>query len=142
MKGVRYFALILGIVYLLVGLMGFIPSLLSPAPADAPPLTIDTLSGYLLGLFAVNVLHTVVHVLVGIWGILAYRSYSASRTFSRTVAILFGLLTIMGLIPGLNTTFGLIPLHGPDVGLHALTALLAAYFGFVAPAEEPSAMAY
>ena len=36
----------------------------------------------------------------------------------------------MGLIPGLNTTFGLIPIFGNDVWLHALTALIAAYFGW------------
>ena len=40
------------------------------------------------------------------------------------------LLTVMGLIPGLNTTFGLIPIHGNDVWLHALIAIAAAYFGF------------
>ena len=36
----------------------------------------------------------------------------------------------MGLIPVLNTTFGLVPLFGHDVWLHAGTAALAAYFGF------------
>lgn len=39
----------------------------------------------------------------------------------------------MGLPPVLNTVFGLIPIFGHDVWLHALTALIAAYFGFKAP---------
>ncbi len=34
----------------------------------------------------------------------------------------------MGLIPVLNTSFGLIPIFGHDVWLHALFALAAAYF--------------
>ena len=39
---------------------------------------------------------------------------------------MYGLFTVMGLIPGLNTTFGLVPLYGHDVWLHALTAAAAA----------------
>ena len=134
--GARYFALILGIIYLLVGLMGFVPAFLQAPPPDAPNLTLDALYGYLIGIFPVNILHTIVHLAVGLWGIIAYRSFDASRTFARSIAVIFGLLTIMGLIPGLNTTFGLIPLHGNDVWLHALTTLAAAYFGFVAPARR------
>ena len=133
----RYFALILGIVYVVIGLMGFVPAFLTPPPATAPEVTVDTLYGYLLGIFPVNILHTLVHLVVGVWGVLAYRSFSASRTFAQVVAVVFGLLTIMGLIPGLSTTFGLVPLHGADIALHAVTTLLAVYFGFVAPAERP-----
>ena len=36
----------------------------------------------------------------------------------------------MGLIPGLNTVFGLIPLHGHDVWLHLILAAAAGYFGW------------
>ncbi|RPI23995.1 MAG: DUF4383 domain-containing protein [Chloroflexota bacterium] len=131
--GTRYFALILGVVYTLIGLLGFVPSFLSAPPAGDPTVTLDTLYGYLLGLFPVNILHTLVHLAVGIWGILAYRSFDAARTYARVVAVVFAVLTIMGLIPGLQTTFGLIPLHSNDVWLHALTALTAGYFGSVAP---------
>jgi hypothetical protein len=37
---------------------------------------------------------------------------------------------VLGLVPGLNTVFGLVPIHGHDVWLHAGTALAAAYFGW------------
>lgn len=39
---------------------------------------------------------------------------------------------MMGLFPVLNTTFGLIPIFGNDVWLHAVTAIAAAYFGWMA----------
>ena len=55
-----------------------------------------------------------------------------ARNYARGLAIFYGLLAIMGLIPGLNTTFGLIPIFGHDIWLHALSALVAAYFGFMA----------
>jgi hypothetical protein len=67
---------------------------------------------------------------VGIWGLLAARTFDAARTFSASIAIIFAVLTVMGLIPVLDTTFGLIPLFGHDIWLHALTAIVAAYFGF------------
>jgi hypothetical protein len=37
---------------------------------------------------------------------------------------------VMGMVPGLNTVFGLLPLHSHDVWLHAGTAAIAAYFGW------------
>lgn len=87
--------------------------------------------GYLLGLFPVNVLHNLVHLIVGIAGVLAYRTLPTAIRFARGLAIFYGALTIMGLIRGLDTTFGLIPIFGHDVWLHGATAALAAYFGWV-----------
>jgi len=128
------FALVLGIVYAIVGVAGFLPAALTTPPPGAPPVQVDAGYGYLFGLFPVNILHTLVHLAVGLWGIVASRRVGASRTFAASVAVIFGVLTVMGLIPGLNTTFGLIPLFGHDIWLHALTALAAAYFGFGRPA--------
>jgi len=136
--GTRYFALIIGIVYLLVGVIGFIPGT-HPLPTDYPDLAVDAGYGALLGIFPINVLHNIVHLLVGILGIAAYRSYDGARTFSRGLAIFYGLLTIMGFIPVLNTTFGLIPIFGNDIWLHALTAIIAAYFGWSARDRAGSA---
>lgn len=128
---VRYFALILGIAYLAVGILGFIPGMLQALGPTAPNLAVDAGYGRLLGLFPVNVLHNVVHLGVGLWGLLAYRSLGGSIGFARGLTIFYGLLAIMGLIPVLNTTFGLIPIFGHDVWLHAVSALAAAYFGFM-----------
>jgi len=126
----RLFALIVGIVYLLVGIAGFIPGLVEDH--DMADLAVDAGAGDLLGIFPVNVLHNIVHLLIGLLGILAYRTFDASRTYSKALAILYALLAVMGLIDAgnLNTTFGLIPIFGNDVWLHALTAAVAAYFGF------------
>ena len=132
----RNFAMILGIVFVAVGLLGFFPGVVSAPRAGAPDLAVDTGYGYLLGLFPINVLHNFVHIAVGIWGITTSRTLAGSLSFARGLAIFYGLLTIMGLIPGLNTTFGLIPIFGHDVWLHAVTAGVAAYFGFTGHAES------
>jgi hypothetical protein len=127
------FALVFGIAYLAAGLMGLIPALLTPPPADAPPTTFTMMYGYLLGIFPVNLLHSLVHLLIGAWGIAAWSGRSSATGFARSLAILYGALAVMGLMPMLNTAFGLIPIHGHDVWLHGVTALIAAYFGWRQP---------
>lgn len=126
----RTFALVFGIVFLVIGIAGFTPGLVQ-SHAGHPPLAVDALYGDLLGLFPVNVLHSIVHALFGIWGLLAYKSLPAARTYARGVAIIYAMLTVAGLIPGLNTMFGLVPLFGNDVWLHLIIAAVAAYFGFI-----------
>lgn len=136
---VRRFALIFGIIYAVVGLAGFVPQLLQAPPGNAPQLAVNSLQGYLLGLFPVNVLHTLVHLAIGIWGLVAAKSLGAAVIYARSLAVIYGVLAVMGLIPGLNTVFGLIPLHGHDIWLHAGTALIAAYFGFAKKTEAQRA---
>jgi len=126
---VRTFALIFGIVFLAVGVAGFVPGLAQPATHAG--VTMEHGSANLLGLFPVNTLHNIIHILFGLWGLAAYRSLSGSVAYFRGVAVIYGLLTILGLLPATNTTFGLVPIHGNDVWLHGLLALVAAYFGFV-----------
>lgn len=132
---VRLFALISGVVYLIVGILGFIPGFVT-LTGFAPDLVVDAGFGYLFGIFPINVLHNIVHLAVGLWGILAYRSYSGSKTYSKGLAIFYGVLAVMGFFPVLQTTFGLIPIFGNDIWLHALTAIIAAYFGFIAKPDR------
>ncbi|MEA3040031.1 MAG: hypothetical protein QOE79_2544 [Sphingomonadales bacterium] len=130
----RTFAMIFGIVFLIVGAGGFIPQLNmmdhAHNAADAN-VTMKTMFGYELGMFPVNVLHDIVHILFGIWGVLAARSLAGARSYFRVVAIVYALLTVLGLLPATNTTFGMIPIYGNDVWLHLVLALVAAYFGWM-----------
>ena len=124
------FALIFGIAYVAVGLLGLIPAALRPPPADAPPTQFTLLYGYLLGLFPVNVLHSAVHLAIGAWGIAAWRRMADPLVYARSIALFYGALAVMGLIPGMNTLFGMLPIHSHDVWLHAGSAAIAAYFGW------------
>lgn len=130
----RTMAMIFGIVFLIVGAGGFVPGLTDMGHAghagDAG-VTVKSFFGYELGMFPVNVLHSIVHLLFGVWGLLASRSFGGARGYFKSVAVIYAVLTVMGLVPALYTTFGLIPLYGMDVALHAALALVAAYFGFM-----------
>jgi hypothetical protein len=130
--------MVLGVVFIVVGVLGFIPGLTQMHEMDHPNLIVEHPGhGYLFGLFHVNVLHNLVHIVFGVLGVVMARAGKA-RDYCRIVAVAYGLLAILGLIPiaGIQYTFGLIPIEGNDVWLHALIALAAAYFGFAAPQEE------
>ncbi|HLO79301.1 MAG TPA: DUF4383 domain-containing protein [Magnetospirillum sp.] len=136
----RTFALILGIVFLAVGILGFVPQLLT-MPPNQPPLMVEAAHGALFGLFPVNAVHNAVHLAFGIWGVVVWRDFAASRVYARSVAVIYAVLTVLGLIPVTSTLFGLAPLHGNDVWLHAVLAIASAYFGFAAisAVEHPGA---
>jgi hypothetical protein len=124
------FALLFGVAFAGAGLLGLIPAALFPPPADAPPTTLAVLYGYLLGLFPVNILHSAVHLAIGAWGLAAWRGAANPLVYARSLAIFYGALALMGLVPGMNTLFGMLPIHGHDVWLHGGAAAIAAYFGW------------
>ncbi|MBX9633764.1 MAG: DUF4383 domain-containing protein, partial [Magnetospirillum sp.] len=97
----------------------------------------------LFGLFPVNALHNLVHLIFGVWGLVVWRSFASSRIYSRSVAVIYALLAVMGLIPGLQTAFGLVPLYGHDIWLHGVIAVASGYFGYapVASVEGSSSAA-
>ena len=125
---IRTVALLFGVVFTLIGIAGFIPSLVQPATEH---MDVGMNHGVLLGLFPINTAHNIVHVLFGLWGLAASRSIGGSRSYFQAVAVIYILLAIMGLLPQTNTTFGLVPLYGNDVWLHAALGLVGAYFGFM-----------
>jgi len=126
----REFARVIGIVFIAVGVLGFIPAVKSPPPLTAPHLAVEGGYGLLLGLFPVNWIHNFVHLAIGVAGWTASRTMGEARRFARGLTILYAGLAVMGVVPLLNTTFGLVPLFGHDIWLHAGTAAIAAYFGF------------
>lgn len=133
----RTFALILGIAFTAAGVLGFIPALVTPPAENAPELMVEMAHGRLLGLFPVNALHNVVHLAVGLLGLAAWRGMFSSLNYARGLAFFYGALAVLGLLPGPNILFGLVPIYGHDIWLHAGTALAAAWFGFRAPIGAP-----
>lgn len=124
----RTFAMIFGVVFLIVGVGAFF--LTDPA---TPPADLKQTHGFghELGLFPVNTIHNVIHILFGLWGLAASRSLGGAVTYARGVAIIYALLTIMGLLEATRTTFGFVPIYDNDVWLHGALALVAAYFGWM-----------
>src|SRR5215213_9450237 len=106
----RRFALVWGILFLVIFASGVIPGMLQPPAATDPHLQMEEMYGRALGLFPVNALHDAVHLIFGVWGVLAYRSIDGAKIYARVTAVVYAVFVLMGLVPGLNTAFGLVPL--------------------------------
>ena len=125
-------AMVFGIVFLLVGIVG----LLTPGGMS---MSADPAPGHILGMFGVNLLHNIVHILVGVWGLVAARSWNASKMFFQIGGIAYIVLAIFGFF--MPNLFGLIPIGGNDVYLHAVLGLVMAGIGFTAKPEATTAPA-
>lgn len=116
-------AQILGWAFLVVGLLGFF---FSRGSMEA-----DTeMAPRLLGLFPVNLLHNLVHLGSGAWGVMAARSHGAAANYLRIFGVIYLLLVPLALVA--PDTFGIMPIGSHDIWLHALLGLALVYFGFTA----------
>jgi hypothetical protein len=119
---VRRVAMVFGIVFLLVGILGLVsPGGMSMGVASP---------GMILGLFPVNLLHNIVHLLFGVWGLMASRSFTGAKMFAQVGGVIYIVLALCGWL--LPNTFGLLPNGGNDIWLHALFGLVLAGVGFTA----------
>ena len=117
-------ARLFGIVFLLVGILGFIPGITSDAPGDFAG---EDSEGELLGLFRVSVLHNLVHLLFGIAGLAMARTWDGARLFLIGGGVIYLLLWIVGLIGGLDW----LPADPADNWLHVGLGLAMLAAGFL-----------
>ncbi len=127
---VQWVALVFGVGFLAATAAGFLQGGMSmdPNPDTAPKA---------LGLFPVNVVHNLVHMIFGIWGLVASRGFMASRTFCRIAGAIYLILIPVGIF--FPTGFGLLPLGGNDPWLHVVLGVPLAFFGFTAKDSHPTA---
>jgi hypothetical protein len=124
---------VFGVVYLLVGVLGFVPPLVAATGAPG--------QGLLLGVFAVNALHNVAHLALG--ALMVYAGTTAERFWllSRTLAGVFAFLVVASLIAPIAEG---VAINLPDTGLHLISALVLGYLAFgtaMARAEAPRPVA-
>ncbi|MBI3618782.1 DUF4383 domain-containing protein [Candidatus Peregrinibacteria bacterium] len=111
-QAVKPLTWILGLVLTLVGLLGFVMS--SP----------------LLGLFAVDSIHNVIHLLSGVIALGAAATSSAySRTYLMVFGVVYGLVTVLGFVQGDNV-LQLITVNPADNFLHLAIAAVCLIVGF------------
>ena len=75
-----------GVVFILVGILGFIPAF--------------TPDGHLLGIFAVNGVHNAIHLLSGIAALALSRTHKNARLYFQVFGVVYGLVTLLGLFYG------------------------------------------
>jgi hypothetical protein len=114
-------ALVVGLAFLGVAILGFLTTgtTMEASMEHAPRL---------LGLFPVNLLHNLIHLVFGLWGLVASRGAGAARSFLRIAGVIYLALAALAFVS--PTTFGLVPIGGHDIWLHLVLGAIMAYFGF------------
>jgi len=114
-------ALAVGVVFLLVGVLGFVPGVTS----NYDQLTVagHESGAKLLGIFEVSVLHNVVHLLFGVLGIAASRRFSASRAYLLGGGIVYLVLWVYGLLIDKESAANFVPVNSADNWLHLLLGI-------------------
>lgn len=114
-------ALTVGIVFLLVGILGFIPGVTT---------NIDQLmfaghgsGAMLLGVFQVSVLHNFVHLLFGVVGVAVARASGTSRQYLIWGGVVYFVLWLYGLFVPHDSMANFVPLNDADDWLHLVLAL-------------------
>ena len=109
---IQTLTLLFGVVFVLVGVLGFIPGIttnfddLSFAGEDS--------TAELLGIFQVSILHNIVHLLFGVVGLAAARAYDSSRLYMLGGGIIYLALFLLGIVGGADW----IPANTADHWLH------------------------
>ena len=109
---VQTVARLVGFVFLLVGIAGFIPGITTNL-YDGLDFAGDGSEAELLGLFQVSVLHNIVHVLFGV-GIFMAATPSGARNFLIGSGAIYIALFLLGLIGGADW----VPVNDADDWLH------------------------
>ena len=93
----------------------------------------------LLGIFHVNTLHNIVHLLSGavaLWA--AMTSVAYARAYFRIFGIVYALVAILGFYSGDSPVLGLIANNAADTWLHVAIAVVALLLGFVVKDTGPA----
>lgn len=113
---VQKLAKLFGIVFVLIGVLGFVPGVTS-----------GTL---LLGIFEVDALHNIVHLATGLIAFWAAGTVANSRLFFKVFGVIYALVTILGFTMG-GSILGLFMANMADNILHLAIAVVALYAGFM-----------
>lgn len=130
---------LVAVVFLLVGLAGFVPGLTSNV-GDLQFAGHES-DAQLLGLFQVSVLHNIVHVLFGVVGLILAKSWHGARGFLLGGAALYAVLTVYGALVDHHSDANFVGLDTADNWLHLILAIGMAALGVVLgrkPAAVPA----
>ncbi len=109
-------ALAVGVVFLLVGILGFIPGITTNY--DTMTFAGHESEALLLGIFEVSILHNIVHLLFGVAGVAMARTVGAARSYLIGGGIIYLVLWLYGLIIDKDSSANFVPVNSADDWLH------------------------
>jgi hypothetical protein len=112
--------MVLGVVFVLIGVLGFF-------------------NDPILGLFEVDLVHNIVHLLSGVVALfMASMGESSAKTFAKVFGIVYGLVAILGFVMGAGELLGIMQINSADNWLHVLLTVVFLYVGFAKTSSAPS----
>ena len=123
-------ARLVGLVFLIVGILGFIPGITDEAPGEFMG---EDSEAELLGLFQTSVLHNIVHLLFGVAGLALARTWEGARNFLIGGGIVYLALWLLGLVGALDW----LPADDDDDWLHLALGIGMIALGFLLRGRRP-----
>ena len=114
-------ALAVGAVFLLVGILGFIPGITTNY--DTMSFASHESGALLLGIFNVSILHNIVHLLFGVAGIAMARTFTGARNYLIGGGVIYLLLFIYGMVIDHQSAANFVPVNTADNWLHLALAI-------------------
>ena len=110
-----------GAVFLLVGILGFIPGITTDY--DTMTFAGHESEAALLGIFNVSILHNLVHLAFGVAGILMARTWNGARVYLIGGGVIYLVLFIYGLVIDHDSSANFVPVNNADNWLHLVLAI-------------------
>ena len=120
-RAVRMITLVISVVFLLVGIAGFIPGITTNA--DDLDWAGHHSRAELLGIFQVSVLHNLIHLAYGIVGLLMSTTARRAATYLLVGGIVYAVVWLYGLLIDHNSDANFVPLNSADNWLHLILAI-------------------
>jgi hypothetical protein len=114
-------ALAVGAVFLLVGILGFIPGVTTGY--DTMSFASHHSEAMLLGIFNVSILHNIVHLLFGVAGLAMARTFRGARAYLIGGGLVYLVLFIYGMVIDRRSAANFVPVNTADNWLHLVLAL-------------------
>ncbi|MET0700266.1 MAG: DUF4383 domain-containing protein [Mycobacterium sp.] len=109
-------ALAVGAVFLLVGVLSFIPGVTTHY--DQLTFAGHHSQAALLGIFDVSVLHNIVHLVFGVAGVALARRFNTARAYLIGGGVIYLVLFLYGLVIDRDSSMNFVPVNSADNWLH------------------------
>jgi hypothetical protein len=118
---VQIAALVVGVAFLLPGVLGFVPGITTHY--EMLDFAGHESGAKLLGIFGISVLHNIVHLAFGIAGLIFARTVNCARGYLIGSGVIYLLLSIYGLLIDHESAANFVPIDTADNWLHLVLAV-------------------
>jgi hypothetical protein len=126
-------AALIGVVFLLVGVLGFIPGITTHYSDMS--FAGHNSDAKLLGIFQVSILHNIVHLLYGVAGLMLSRTWDGAKNFLYIGGAVYLVLWIYGLVIDKTSGANFVPVNTADNWLHFVLGVGMVAVGYLLSRE-------